>query len=485
MRKVILLYLLFLMKLFAINMDGIYESQFGKTYESDAFKWNMWDPNFYLETRLHGNPVDKANFYLKFYADKDYSQSKQPLVVFSEGNISFRDEKDGNGFNATFFTRESKHYWLDGSLLGIINTESVNNNGNGQGMRFDLWHVQKGSMTYVFSDFSQGSGDDIHLFRYRKLFFKDKIHTGLFLQRKHYSSGDINDYNQVIAFDTKIRSGKYYFSTEFAISDVPSDSLVSQLGNNYSNLFKSNVAIKSELIGFSIGNAKSGYWFFTPGFFSYGDTYRNYMGNNQSNSYGYWLNSYYLVPQKAITLTLNYSYSQKMVPDTIVAFEDVFYSKEIIDPITNIYAEIYMEFINGFKGKMAFNKKDENWQGKLYKHYDFFSEISVENSLAKLLGQFKIKDLGGTWEKYIAGMELSINFTDQWRFFTRGMIADDKVGSRFSLFTELQYKISGNMEMYLQYGPNNWGQYGLVNDDSFSSSGDMKKEIKLIIKGWF
>ena len=66
MRKIILLYLLFSFELFAINMEGIYESQFGKTYESDAFKWNMWDPNFYLETRLHGNPIDKANFYLKF-----------------------------------------------------------------------------------------------------------------------------------------------------------------------------------------------------------------------------------------------------------------------------------------------------------------------------------------------------------------------------------------------------------------------------------
>ena len=63
-----------------------------------------------------------------------------------------------------------------------------------------------------------------------------------------------------------------------------------------------------------------------------------------------------------------------MVPDTIIAF-----SKEIIDPITNIYTEIYIEFINGFKGKIAFNKKDENWQGKLYKHYDFFSEISVND----------------------------------------------------------------------------------------------------------
>jgi hypothetical protein len=174
-----------------------------------------------------------------------------------------------------------------------------------------------------------------------------------------------------------------------------------------------------------------------------------------------------------------------MVADSITVLSDSHFSKEIFEPTTNIYAEIYIEFVNGFKGKIAFKKNDDEWQGQLYKHYDFFSEISVENSLAKLLGQFKIKDLGEAWEKHIAGIELSVNLTDKWRFFTRGMIADDRVGSRFSIFTELQYRMSGNTELYLQYGPNYWGQYGLVNDDGFASSGMMKKEVKLILKGWF
>ena len=285
----------------------------------------------------------------------------------------------------------------------------------------------------------------------------------------------------------KIHAGRYYFTSEIAISNVPSDSSITDLNDDYQSkdFFKSNVAIKSELKGLRIGSPNSGYWFFTPGVFSYGNTYRNYMGDNQSNRYGYWLSSYYLVPQRAITLTLNYNQSQKLVADSITVFSDSLYSKGIFDPTINIYAEVYIEFVNGFKGKIAFNKKDEKWQGKLYKHYDFFSEISVENSLAKLLGQFKIKDLGETWEKHIAGIELSVNLTDKWRFFTRGIIADDRVGSRFSIFTELQYRMSGNTELYLQYGPSYWGQYGLVNDDSFSSSGMMRKEVKLILKGWF
>ncbi len=109
----------------------------------------------------------------------------------------------------------------------------------------------------------------------------------------------------------------------------------------------------------------------------------------------------------------------------------------------------------------------------------------MENKLAKLLTQFKIKNINESNEKQIAGIELSVNLSDRWKLFTRGMIANDRAGSRHSFFTEIQYRIGGNTEFYLQYGPNWYGSYGLVNDDGFASSGEMKKEIKLIVKGWF
>ena len=466
--------------IFAINMEGIYESQLGKAYESDAFKWNMWEPNFYLETRFYGNPINNSSFYFKLNADQDYSESNQSLLVFSEGHVSYKIEDNNKGLNTTFFMRESNPYWLDGSMLGIINTGAINNDGNGQGVRFDSWHPSLGSMTYVFSDFSQGSGDDIHLLRYRKSLFNNKMNTGISYLRKHYFMAESYDYNQVIAYDLKVQKGRYYFSTEFAVSEVPSDLEITELNKEIrkKNILKSNIAMKTELFGLQIGKPELGYYFLNPGIFSYGHTYRNYMGNNESNRYGYWLNSYYLLPQRAITLTLNYSFSKKIITDSIP-------SAGIYDPIQNIYSEIYIEFINGFKGKISFNKKDENWQGKSYKHYDLLTEISVENNLAKLLGQFKIKDINEVWEKHIFGIELSVNLAEQWKFFNRGIIANDRAGSRYSIFTELQYKSSDNTELYLQYGPSYWGQYGLVNDDGFTSSGEMKKEVKVIIKGWF
>jgi len=284
--------------------------------------------------------------------------------------------------------------------------------------------------------------------------------------------------------------------TEFAGSSVPSEDETNELNdiyreNGWKDFFKTNIATKAEFRGLRVGTANLGYWFFTPGISNYGNTYRNYMGDNKSNEFGFWINSYYLVPRKAITITINYSRFEKIVPDTIqtIAIGDsnqfVYDTQKIYDPVSNLYSEIYVEFVNGFKGKLFFNKKDEKWHGTKYKHYDFFSELSVENKLAKLLTQFKIKDIGENTEKHIAGVEVSVNLSEKWRIFTRGMIANDKVGSRHSIFGEIQYRLSGNTEVFLQYGPSWWGQYGLVNDDGFVSGGSMSKEIKLIVKGWF
>ena len=473
-----------------INMEGYLEGQFWRTFNSENFEWDMPTPKFLVETRFHGSPIANTNYYFKFYAESDYYENDRPLALFSEGHINFKQEKNGKGFSTTLFTRENGNYWTDGSMLGILNTGSVDNNGNGQGVRLDAWHNHNGSMTYVFSDFSSGEGDDIHLFRYRQSINEGKINTGLFFQRKHFASGTDKEFNQVVATDYKMRLGKYYINTEAAVSSVPSDSLVNALNEDYhqefGSFFKSNIAAKAEISGFRLGTPKLGYWFFTPGVFTYGKTYRNYMGDNQSNKFGFWINSYYHIPYRAITFTLNYNGSKLIEADEFFVAEEDFYDDiKSFETSTNLFSEIYVEFINGFKGKASFNKKDEMWQGTIYKHYDLFTELSVENRLAKLLTQFKIKDIGEIWEKQIAGIELGVNLTEKWRLFARGMVANDRASSRNSIFGEIQYRFSGNAEFYLQYGPSWWGQWGLVNDDGFVSNGNMQKEIKLIIKGWF
>ena len=349
-----------------------------------------------------------------------------------------------------------------------------------------------GSYTYVFSDFSSGEGDDVHLMRYRQN-LSERIRFGVFYQRKNIYTAAKDDYKEVLAADFHAGLDRYYLNAEFAWSEDPSDDYIQQKNDEYSgakDFLKSNVAMKAEIMGFRIGTAKLGYVMFKPGAWSYGDTYRNDMGDNTSNQYGYWLDTKYLVPSRAITLTMNYSAYQNHVADTawVTTLEDTMYvtrPKEVYNPGSNLYTEMYIEFVKGFKGKVYFNKEDKEINNRKEKHYDYFMELSVENRLAKLLTQFKIKDIGEDSEVQLTGIEVSVNLTDDWKFFMRGMIANDDEGSRHSIFGEIQYRLSGNTELYLQYGPSWWGQYGLVNDDGFATGGDMQKEVKLILKGWF
>ncbi len=495
----LILILLFaaLLKAGPIKMEGYLEGQFGRTYDSEEYKWNMWDPNYYIETRFFSSPLKNAEVFFKIYADNDkgqdsYKNTGNTESIFGEGHVQYRYERSGWGGQGVLFTRESGHYWTDGSMLGIVNTGSVNNDGNGQGARWDLWYPFGGSFTYVVSDFSSGEGDDVHLMRYRQN-LSERLRFGVFYQRKNYSTGQEKEYNEVAAVDFHAGMGRYYLNTEFAWSDVPAEEDIQQRNDEYEDedILKSNIALKGEFMGIRVGTAKLGYILLKPGGWSYGDTYRNYMGENKYNEYGYWLDTKYLVPNRAITLTVNYSAWQNHVPDTVyvtrIAPDGTFdtQKKEVYNPTTNLYTEMYIEFVKGFKGKIYYNKKDEDYNNTKYKHYDFFAELSVENRLAKLLTQFKIKDMGEDSEVQLTGVEVSVNLTDEWKFFMRGMIANDEEGSRHSIFGEIQYRLSGNTELYLQYGPSWWGQYGLVNDDGFSSGGDMEKEVKLILKGWF
>ena len=52
--------------------------------------------------------------------------------------------------------------------------------------------------------------------------------------------------------------------------------------------------------------------------------------------------------------------SQESSPDTISVFTNSIQLKEIYNKNNTLYSEVYLEFVNGFKGKIAFNKSDNN-----------------------------------------------------------------------------------------------------------------------------
>ncbi len=70
--------------------------------------------------------------------------------------------------------------------------------------------------------------------------------------------------------------------------------------------------------------------------------------------------------------------------------------------------------------------------------------------------------------------------------FVPPAMASDAIEARSMLYTQLQYRPHENLELFLSYGPENYGDWGeLVNDKDFESGGRMRDEYKLTLKTWF
>ena len=97
----------------------------------------------------------------------------------------------------------------------------------------------------------------------------------------------------------------------------------------------------------------------------------------------------YLVPKKAITATLVYDYYKKRIADE---------EGGGLRPTTNWYADLYIEFIKGFKGRIAYS----SWYGfdgsgevfDFIRYPNWYADLSVENRLVKVRVQGRIRGLG-------------------------------------------------------------------------------------------
>jgi hypothetical protein len=65
-------------------------------------------------------------------------------------------------------------------------------------------------------------------------------------------------------------------------------------------------------------------------------------------------------------------------------------------------------------------------------------------------------------------------------------MASDAIEARHMVFTQIQYRPHDNMEFLLSYGPDWYGDWGeLTNDSDFESGGKMEDMFKLQLKTWF
>ncbi len=503
------------------QIEGEYQIQIDARKQFRNFPWdydsNSDDAFGLVQFRIFSQPRADTEFYLKFEEDwnRGNNNGLRPEFQFREAHVRFRWEKDGHGLDTHLFNRQDR-FWVDNHLIEVVRGDAVKDGDNAQGIRLDGWGWVGSKFTYIYSDFSSQSNpntndgdpstpadtDDAHIFRARRDFFDRAVTTGLTYNRKVEAESRIGErgHSEVFAGDFRYTLRNIDFRIEYAESHefrlgnddpvtvpgrdphIPSDGQF-EAPEGFAGFVKpwewlpSDAVLKAEIRSVQFGTPTFGYLNVAPFWWYAGPDYENPIGDALRDERGTWINSWYLVPQRAVTLSANYGRWKKAI----------FEQKDI----SELYTEMYVEFVNGFTGKVFHRRKktrDHSIPGEteITRNYDLFVELQVESRLAWMRIQGKIKDMDTERRKELASLETAINLTPTLKLYNRFTFGNDPARLRDALFAELQYRPRSHMEMFLSYGP--WwigDSPNPVEDGDLEGSAENQDIIKFTLKGYF
>jgi hypothetical protein len=499
----------------ATVLEGYWENQLWTRKVSELEYWDVirpgqdWRyPASYFEFKLRNNIGNKGELWAKTGVKWESGQNDDPQPAFTlyEGHLKFRHDWDSKAAELYLFTREYR-YWIGNHLLELVHDNGVKNGDNNRGFRAEAW-LGGWNLAQIGVDFYDNDNrggdprqdDDLHLTHIgRTLGDKGSFIGATFLQKTEGNvSADFNrQYNRVWSSDLQWVFPFGDLSAEYAESSSPAEGLEEDswapnywhegdLGRAIESLYPRDSAMRAELRNLTLSHPNLGSYSMNLGYWHYGPDYRNYLGNGDiQNKIGNYFHTYYRLPKKAVTYTISWG-KERRVDSFIYAYDeqqDPLFTEE---PRHWLLHNLYIEFINGFKFSLSHNRNDETSLGIEKPKHDWLAELVVENRLAWLKTQFKIKDWDTRDEKRFFGLETTVNLTDQWKWYNRYMVANDRERARSMVFTQLQYRPHDNMELNFAYGPPEYGDWGeLTNDPDFESTGQMRDEFQIMLKTWF
>jgi hypothetical protein len=437
--------------------------------------------------------------------------NERPEFQFREAHARFFRSGPLLGFDARLFSRQ-RRFWVDNYLVKFVDDREAT------GVRLDLWSPMTPNLTLIAGDQSNqldpsnlisnyaGSAmprefvpvdslvdqakmrtDDMYVMRMRQEFFQDRrLRLGVTWNRTEGWAGrdsvsDRQPWNSVWGFDSRYRWRDTDIAFEYGFSrrefgDVP-DPELSFFRKSTGISLPDRAVFQGEIRSIRFGSTRWGHIGVTPGWWSRGPLYANSLGGPNSDEKGFNIQTYYLLPERAITYTNQFS-----------SYGQVLNARR--RRVTEIYNELYIEFVNGFTGKTAYRRRDEFERDRRVPLRDAYlswtNELQVESRLAYLRVQSKLQNIGRADGKQLFVIEDRINLSDRTKIYNRFALGNDPSRLRKGVFTQLQYRPTDRMEMYLQYGPGDiGGGSNPVEDGNLTGSGDQYDELKFILKGSF
>lgn len=494
------------------KLEGEYQLMLDARQRDRAYRWdfdfNNNDTWTGAQFRLFTVPFANTEAFIKFEGDYNNSSNNylRPVFQYRESHLRYRWDKKTWGADTYLFQRQNR-FWFERHLIEIISPGQLDDSGNAQGVRLDLWGLGDTKLTYLLSDYSgqssPGTGsaagapvgtDDAHALRLRREAFGDRMRVGFtYGRRVDRQDADASSFQEVWAEDLRLRLKQGVdLLVEYADSrarGVAQHDEGSFAWDHFSprhleRWLPSDGELRAEVRTLRAGNPKFGYynvvpslWYIGPGYTNALENFNNNaFGNGGSDEQGFFLNTWYLIPARAITLTAGYAARERLV----------FEQRET----RRLYTEMYTEYRNGFTSKLAYIDRWDRVRGavgsQITKNRDVFAEAQVETRLAWMRVQGKLKDSGTQFQKELASLETSVNLTRNVKLYSRFTFGNDPARLRKGIFSQIQYRPRGNMEVFLEYGPGWIGDSpNPVDDGDLAGSAEQVDLVKLIMKGTF
>jgi hypothetical protein len=476
------------------KIEGQYQLMLDLRKSDRVFPWDWnsnsdenWDP---FELRIFSQPRPGIEAFVKASADWNSGSNNavRPVFQFNEAHMRFRREFGKRGIDSYVYSKQDRFPTWDQYLIRFINGY-----GSGQGVRLDTWGFAGLSSWFLVGDYSDQYNtnldplqtDDIYLARVRRDFFKDqRLRVGLTWSRRENDQGT-RDHNEILGLAGRYQWRGQDFMLEYGVSrgTDPSVTYTDQLHREVTVFrlptgieFPDRHVLQAEIKTLRVNLPVVGTLNCIPTYWTRGAKWQNGQGEPGRDETGFNLHTYYLLPERAITYTNN-----------LLGYSSYATSSY---RVREIYNELYVEFVNGFTGKTYYKQRSEfrRQLGVMAREdfNDWFGEVQVESRLAWLRVEAKVKNVGRTDHKQLYAVENSVNLTNTLKVYNRFAFGNDPSILRKAVFSQLQYRPTGNVEMYLQYGPDWIGNSPTpVDEGNLQGSGDQKDLVKFILKGYF
>ena len=495
------------------KLEGEYQITLDARKTQRAYSWdydyNNNDTWTGAQFRVFTVPFANTEAFLRFEADwNDRNSYRRPMFQYRESHLRYNWDKPNWGADVRLFQRQDR-YWVERHLAEIISPGNLTDGGNSEGIRADLRGLGNTQAILILSDYSGQSQpntgqelgapvgtDDAQIFRARREFLDDRFRLGFTYGRRNdrervdpgrkftevwatdfrYSFGSELDLLVEYA-DTRARGAEQHIEGEFF--DGPF------VFGRPDHWLPTDSELRAEFRTIRLGNPKTGYYNIVPSVWYIGRGYVNPLENFGANNplggvgaddQGFFLNSWYLIPGRAITLTTNYAARERLYVEQ--------------RQVRSFYAELYTEYVNGFTSKFSYYDRWDRTRtdrgATVSQNRDVFAEVQVETQLAWMRVQGKIKDIDTEFQKELASLETSVNLRSNLKLYSRYTFGNDPTRLRKGIFSQLQYRPKGNMEVFFEYGPGWIGDTpNPVDDGDLSGSAEQEEMFKLTIKGTF